>query len=99
MNGGLRKTRTVLQPSDLASRARLPKQSSLTPRNVMYSPPLVDRISGIWGSYHNLPKAIFYLLKRDCAPMYGKCAQIMLKVPFSSPCGNVLTSALYVWKV
>ena len=29
------------------------------------SPPLVDRIWGIWGSYYNIPKAIFYLLKGD----------------------------------
>ena len=28
-------------------------------------PPYVDRIWGIWGSYYNIPKAIFYLLKRD----------------------------------
>ena len=31
----------------------------------VYSPPEVDRIWGIWGSYHTLPKAIFYLLKGD----------------------------------
>ena len=30
-----------------------------------YSPPQVDRIWGIWGSYCNIPKAIFYLLKED----------------------------------
>ena len=30
-----------------------------------HSPPYVDRIRGIRGSYHNLPKAIFHLLKRD----------------------------------
>ena len=30
-----------------------------------YSPPQVDRIEGIWGSYSNIPKAIFYLLKGD----------------------------------
>ena len=30
-----------------------------------YSPPYVDRIWGIWGSYYNIPKAIFYLLKGD----------------------------------
>ena len=29
------------------------------------SPPLVDRIWAIWGSYYNIPKAIFYLLKGD----------------------------------
>ena len=29
------------------------------------SPPKVDRIWGIWGSYCNIPKAIFYLLKED----------------------------------
>ena len=28
-----------------------------------YSPPEVDRIWGIWGSYYSVPKAIFYLLK------------------------------------
>ena len=31
----------------------------------VYSPPLVDRIWGIWGSCYNIPKAIFYLLKGD----------------------------------
>ena len=30
-----------------------------------YSPPKVYRIWGIWGSYHNMPKAMFYLLKGD----------------------------------
>ena len=28
-----------------------------------YSPPQVDRIWAIWGSYCNIPKTIFYLLK------------------------------------
>ena len=32
----------------------------------IYSPPSVDRIWGIWGSYYNIPKAIFNLLKGDC---------------------------------
>ena len=31
----------------------------------VYSPPEVDRIGGIWGSYYNISKAIFYLLKGD----------------------------------
>ena len=30
-----------------------------------YSPPSVDRIWGIWGSYYTIPKAIFDLLKWD----------------------------------
>ena len=30
-----------------------------------YSPPQVDRIWGTSGSYYNVPKAIFYLLKGD----------------------------------
>ena len=30
-----------------------------------YSPPSVDRISGIWGSYYKMAKAIFYLVKGD----------------------------------
>ena len=25
-------------------------------------PPEVDRVRGIWGSYYNVPEAIFYLL-------------------------------------
>ena len=29
----------------------------------VYSPPSVDRMWGICGSYYNIPKAIFYLLK------------------------------------
>ena len=31
----------------------------------VYSPPSVDRMWGICGSYYNIPKAIFYLLKGD----------------------------------
>ena len=31
----------------------------------VYSPPEVDRIWGIRGSYSNIPKAIVYLLKGD----------------------------------
>ena len=31
----------------------------------VYSPPEVDRVWSIWGSYYNIPKAIFYLLKGD----------------------------------
>ena len=31
-----------------------------------YSPPYVDRIRAIWGSYFDIPKAIFYLLRGDC---------------------------------
>ena len=27
--------------------------------------PTLSRIWGIWGSYYNIPKAIFYLLKAD----------------------------------
>ena len=30
-----------------------------------YSPSPVDRIWGIWASYYNIPRAIFYLLKVD----------------------------------
>ena len=33
-----------------------------------YSPPEVDGIWGIWGSYYNIPKAIFYLLQGDYNP-------------------------------
>ena len=29
--------------------------------------PQVDRIWGIWGSYYNIPNAVFYLLKGDYA--------------------------------
>ena len=31
--------------------------------STVYSSPEVDRIWGIWGSYYNVPKATFYLLK------------------------------------
>ena len=45
----------------------LPLAPALNP--IVYSPPLVDRIWGIWGSYYNIPKAvIFYLLKGDYKP-------------------------------
>ena len=33
------------------------------------SPPKLDRISGIWGSYYYVPKAILYLLKGDYIDM------------------------------
>ena len=33
--------------------------------NLIASPPNVDRIWGICGSYFNIPKAIFYLLTGD----------------------------------
>ena len=33
-----------------------------------HSPPYVDRIWGIWGSYYTIPQAIFYLLKEDYKP-------------------------------
>ena len=38
------------------------------PRNIdvcTHSPPSVDRIGGIWGSYYSITKAIFYLLKGE----------------------------------
>ena len=46
----------------------------------IYSPPEVDRIWGIWGSYYNIPKAIFYLLKGhyrllDCRGLECWCFQ------------------------
>ena len=31
----------------------------------VYSPPQVDRMWGIWGSYDNILRAIFYLLTGD----------------------------------
>ena len=34
-------------------------------REHTYGPPSVDIMWGIWGSYYNIPKAIFYLLKGD----------------------------------
>ena len=37
-----------------------------------YSPPDVDRIWVIWGSYDNIPKAIFCLLKGDYRVMGGE---------------------------
>ena len=30
-----------------------------------YSPPWVDRVWDIWGSYYNMSKSMFYLLKGD----------------------------------
>ena len=32
---------------------------------VLYSPPQVGKIWGIWGSYYGIPEATFYLLKAD----------------------------------
>ena len=37
----------------------------LKTRPYLYSPPYVERIWGMWGSYYTIPKAIFYLLKGD----------------------------------
>ena len=45
--------------------ARRPLGSGLEKGTDDCSPPKVDRIWAIWGSYHNIPKAIFYLLKGD----------------------------------
>ena len=46
----------------------MPVRAASTPLGVTeikFSPPDVDRIWGTWGSYYNIPKAIFYLLKGD----------------------------------
>ena len=40
--------------------------------------PLRDRLWGIWGSYYDIPRAIFYLLKGD----YNEVL-VMLRFPFS----------------
>ena len=41
------------------------------------SPPEVDRIWGMWGSYYNIPKPLFYLLKEDYSlsrsALYSNC--------------------------
>ena len=37
----------------------------------------VDRIWGLWGSYYNIPKAIFYLLKED----YTTCHAVLHVCP------------------
>ena len=49
-----------------AESLRTNKEPANTPKN--YSTPLVDRISGIWGSYSSIPKAKFYLLKGGYSP-------------------------------
>ena len=38
-------------------------QQEKAKRRNEYSPGEVDRVWGIWGSYYNTPKAIFYLPK------------------------------------
>ena len=43
----------------------LPPPSNSHYKGYYRSPSEVDRISDIWGSYYNMPKAIFYLLKGD----------------------------------
>ena len=49
-----------------------------------YSPPEVDRIWGIWGSYHDIPKAIFYLPKGDYNPnIYPIIMYIVVSIFFS----------------
>ena len=53
----------------LSCNSLLPKfsvSSGLTLRGLRcwaFSPPQVDRLWGIWGSYYDIPKAIVYLLK------------------------------------
>ena len=37
----------------------------LTPNPKTYSPPQVDTIWGIWGSYYNILKAVFHLHKGE----------------------------------
>ena len=51
----------------------------------VYSPPSVDRIWGIWGSYYNIPKNIFALLRGDytCrvhAPRYSMPGDILSRL-------------------
>ena len=49
-----------------------------------YSPPEVDRIWGIWGSYYDIPKTIFYLLKGDYIWMIaGFCVIVSYQEPGS----------------
>ena len=47
----------------------------------------MDRIWGIWGSYYNIPKAIFYLLMGDYTSVGARSSQTQLpqKLPNSSP--------------
>ena len=46
-----------------------------------YGPPKVDRIWGIWGSYHNIPKTIFYLLKGDYMSTEGTLRAATVRTP------------------
>ena len=45
------------------NQAAVEESADISVNEHYYTPPEVDRIWGIWGSYHNIPKAIFYLLK------------------------------------
>ena len=59
----------------------------------VYSSPSVDRIWDIWGSYYNIPKAIFYLLEGDysglrlCGPL---TSESQCKPEQSGPSSQVL---------
>ena len=44
-----------------------------------YSPPEIDRLWGIWGSYFSIPKAIFYLLKGDYKSGVSFCAADLVR--------------------
>ena len=41
-------------------------------------PLYVDRMCGIWGSYYHIPKAIFYLFKRD-SPFFSVSKLVALE--------------------
>ena len=60
--------------------ARLSTTESFPKSSRMYSPPSVDRIWGIWGSYYNMPKAIFYLLKGDYRALQQSTTVCLLRV-------------------
>ena len=48
------------------------------PSHAVYSPPYVDRIWCILGSYYDMPKARFYLLKGGCRVLGWGCVKIGL---------------------
>ena len=55
-------------------RARCKHYSYIYLNPLGHSPSKVDRIWGIWGSYSSMPKAMFYLPKRDYKSITQTCS-------------------------
>ena len=54
----------------------------------------------MWGSYYNIPKAIFYLLKRDYTVFHAKDRRyITVGAQWRTPCRASVLSDLFVQRL